>query len=211
VADYQTDGRGQGDHGWESAPGENILMSWLIRPAFLSVKDQFMLSKVVSLAIIDHLDKYLGNTYIKWPNDILAGTKKIAGILIEHSIMQDRISHSIAGIGLNLNQVQFPSFQVPATSLHIETGREFDMEKHCRKLIKALYFRFEQLRAGNREVLNRDYLEHLFRYRQRSLFRKEGQYFEGSIVGINDFGQLRVNVSGENRTFNFQEIQQVFN
>ena len=186
-------------------------MSWLIHPAFLSVTDQFMISKVVSLAIIDHLNNYIGNTYIKWPNDILVGTKKIAGILIEHSIMQNRISHSIAGIGLNINQAHFPAFPVPATSLYIETGREFDLEKHLRKLIKSLYLRFDQLRTGSREVLNRDYLEHLFRYRQRSLFKTGEQYFEGAIDGINEFGQLRVSVSGEFRVFNFQEIQQVFN
>lgn len=207
IADYQTDGRGQEDNGWESKRGENLLLSWLIRPAVLSASEQFMISKVVSLALIDHLDAYVGNACIKWPNDILIGNRKIAGILIEHTILGNSILHSVAGIGLNINQADFPSFHVPATSLYKETGRQYDLEKQMRKLIRALYNRLSQLQEGQSTLLDNDYVEHLFRYRQRVVFKSGKNHFEATVEGINEFGQLLLKESGRTRSYNFGEVQ----
>ena len=207
IADYQTDGRGQGGHGWEANAGENILMSWLIHPELLSASEQFMISKVVSLSICDHLNDFIGNTYIKWPNDILTGNRKIAGILIEHSVMKNRIAHSIIGIGLNINQKEFPTYPLPPSSLYLETGRRHDIEKQFRKLLKALYRRYNQLRSGDLDNLNREYLEHLIRYLQHALFESDGKQFDGVILGVDAYGQLLVEVAGKTRTFNFQEIR----
>ena len=207
VSDYQEDGRGQGAHGWDSRKGENILMSWLIQPELLSASEQFLISKVVSLSICDHLNDFIGSTYIKWPNDILSGNRKIAGILIEHGIMQDRIAHSIIGIGLNVNQKDFDTYPLPPTSLYLETGGKHDIEKQLRKLLKALYKRYDQLRDGDFEGLNREYLERLYRYRQQSIFEADGKKFEGVILGVNEYGQLLVKVREETVTFNFQEIR----
>lgn len=211
VSDYQTVGRGQGSHGWESEQGENILLSWLIRPAFLSASEQFLISKVVSLALIDHLEAYVGNSYIKWPNDILVGTKKIAGILIEHTIIGNNILHSVAGIGLNINQPVFPEFPVPATSLYNETGRQYDLEKQMRKLIKALYKRYRQLMEGRSDLIDNDYLEHLFRYRQRGVFEAGKNRFEATVEGVNEYGQLLLKDSGGVNSYNFGEVQLLFN
>jgi len=210
ITDYQALGKGQGQNMWHSRKGMNILLSWFIRPAFLSASDQFMISKLVSLALIDHLERYLGNIYIKWPNDILVGTRKIAGILIEHSLMMDRITHSIIGIGLNVNQDAFPSYPVTPTSLYMETGRQTDLEKQLRQLMKALYKRYEQLRHGDKKGIDEAYLEHLFRYRKPSLFASGDTLFEGTIRGVNEYGQLLVDVSGETGIYNFQEIQLIF-
>jgi BirA family biotin operon repressor/biotin-[acetyl-CoA-carboxylase] ligase len=210
ITDYQAHGKGQGQNTWHSENGMNILLSWFIRPAFLSASHQFLISKFVSLALIDHLERYLGNIYIKWPNDILVGTRKIAGILIAHSLMMDRITHSIIGIGLNVNQDVFPSFPVTPTSLYLETGRQVDLEKQLRQVMKALYKRYEQLRNGDKKGIDEAYLEHLFRYRKPSLFAFGDNVFEGSIRGVNEYGQLLVEVSGETRIYNFQEIQLLF-
>lgn len=211
VSDYQTVGRGQGNHGWESDQGENILLSWLIRPEFLSASEQFMISKVVSLALIDHLEAYVGNSYIKWPNDILIGTRKIAGILIEHTVMGNNILHSIAGIGLNINQSVFPDFPAPATSLYNETGRQYELEKQMRKLIKALYKRYRQLIDGRSDLIDNDYLEHLFRYRKRGAFKAGKNRFEATVEGVNEFGQLLLKESGGINSYNFGEVQLLFN
>ena len=207
VSDYQEDGRGQGAHGWDSREGENILMSWLIQPELLSASEQFLISKVVSLSICDHFNDFVGTTYIKWPNDILIGNRKIAGILIEHGIMQDRIAHSIIGIGLNVNQKDFDTYPLLPTSLYLETGSKHDIEKQLRKLLKALYKRYDQLRDGDFEGLNSAYLERLYRYRQQSIFEAEGKKFEGVIMGVNEYGQLLVKVREETVRFNFQEIR----
>lgn len=124
LADYQSGGRGQGGNGWTSAAGKNILMSWIVFPAFLSVQDQFQLSKAVSLAITDFLGTYSIAAKIKWPNDILCDGAKICGILIENSIMGEQLRHSIVGIGLNVRQEAFPAFPWKATSMVLEVQRD---------------------------------------------------------------------------------------
>ena len=97
------------------------------------------------------------------------------------------------------------------TSLFLETGRRYDLDKQIRKLVKSLYKRYHQLRNGKGAETDRDYLDLLYRYRQRSLFEAGGEQFEGMIHGINAYGQLEVSVSGGIRTFNFREIQLILN
>jgi BirA family biotin operon repressor/biotin-[acetyl-CoA-carboxylase] ligase len=106
-ADFQSRGRGQGDHSWQSRPGENLLMSLLLRPAFLSASDQFLLSILASVGICDYLREKGVHATVKWPNDILTSRGKIAGILIEHLIKGELLDTTILGIGLNINQAQF--------------------------------------------------------------------------------------------------------
>ncbi|MBN2697526.1 MAG: biotin--[acetyl-CoA-carboxylase] ligase [Bacteroidales bacterium] len=206
AAEYQTDGRGQGSHGWDSGRGENILFSWLVYPEFLSASEQFRISKAVSLALCDYLSNYIGNLSVKWPNDILAGSRKIAGILIENSIMQQTIQYSVIGVGLNLRQEFFPEYPLTATSLFLETGRKLNVERQTRRVLRFLYNRYEQLRDGKDERIDRDYIEKLFRYGQPSLFEAGNRQFEGTIVGVNAYGQLEVSVSGIIRSFDFREI-----
>jgi BirA family biotin operon repressor/biotin-[acetyl-CoA-carboxylase] ligase len=122
-ADYQSGGRGQGKNSWVSDRGKNLLMSWIVYPAFLSVQDQFQLSKAVSLGITDFLAAHSMEASVKWPNDILCNGSKICGILIENAVMGGRLRHSIAGIGLNVHQETFPLFQWRATSMALEMSR----------------------------------------------------------------------------------------
>jgi biotin-(acetyl-CoA carboxylase) ligase len=79
LAYSQTAGRGQINNKWESEPGKNLTFSILFYPDFLEIRDQFMLSKVVSLGIRRTLAQYIDDVSIKWPNDIYAGTEKSAG------------------------------------------------------------------------------------------------------------------------------------
>ena len=110
-ADYQAHGKGQGAHHWDSEAGKNLLMSFLLYPEFLSASTQFQLSMMTSVALCRLLNGIGMQTWIKWPNDILVFSgKKIAGILIEIGVMGKKLTHSIIGIGLNLNQASFPDF-----------------------------------------------------------------------------------------------------
>jgi BirA family biotin operon repressor/biotin-[acetyl-CoA-carboxylase] ligase len=122
-ADYQSGGRGQGKNRWVSDRGNNLLMSWIVYPAFLSVQDQFQLSKAVAVAITDFLSAHFLSAVVKWPNDILCDGAKICGILIEHAVMGGQLRHSIVGIGLNVYQEAFPSFPWRATSMALEMKR----------------------------------------------------------------------------------------
>src|SRR5690554_1314415 len=104
VADYQTQGRGQAGNTWFSDKGCNLLFSFLVYPKFIAANRQFILSRIVSLAIKKVLDRYFDDITIKWPNDIYWKNKKIAGMLIENTLMGQKINSSIIGIGLNVNQ-----------------------------------------------------------------------------------------------------------
>lgn len=206
IADYQDAGKGLGDHSWLSKRGENLLMSMVLYPAFLSASRQFQLSKVVSLALCDALESLGLDAAIKWPNDILGKGGKIAGILIEHGILAGNISHTIVGIGLNLNQVEFPAFPLPASSLRLETGKESDIEVVGELVESRLIRRYYALKKGREEGLEQEYLEHLYLAGVPSVFRSAKEVFEGIIRGVNEFGELMVEHHGKIRAFGHGDI-----
>ena len=84
--DFQTLGRGVSNNVWESEKGENLLCSILLKPSFIPIKQQFIISQVVSLALTDFLLPYDTEFTIKWPNDIYWKDNKIGGILIENNL-----------------------------------------------------------------------------------------------------------------------------
>jgi BirA family biotin operon repressor/biotin-[acetyl-CoA-carboxylase] ligase len=201
IADYQDSGRGQGDHSWLSEPGENLLMSILLFPAFLSAEWQFHLSRVVSLALCDVLEVLGVEAVIKWPNDILGSKGKIAGILIEHGISAGKITHTIAGIGLNLNQTEFPDFPMAASSLRLETGRRVIVEEVAELVEDRIMIRYRDLRDGLGDRLEMEYLERLYLAGVPAVFSSAEGTIEGIIRGVNDFGELLVEHQGEIRSF----------
>lgn len=206
LADYQEAGRGQGSNSWHSQAGENLLMSVLLFPAFLSASQQFQLSRLVSVSLCELLLSLGIKSLVKWPNDILVSGGKIAGILIEHGISGQRISYTIAGIGLNLNQKDFPKFPQPASSAILETGRSFPGGEVAEMLLSRMSYYYEELRGGNSKDLENKYLENLFRLGLPSRFEAGGDSFEGTIRGVSPFGELQVESQGHIRTFGHGEI-----
>ena len=202
----QTKGRGQRTNTWESKSGKNLTISIIFKPEFLPIVDQFQISMVISLGVHDYLKHYLADVSIKWPNDIYVGTDKIAGILIEHSIMGSALSHSICGLGLNINQCNFVSDAPNPTSLAILTNKEFDLDQELEKLLESIEERYFQLVDGKSKMLEKDYLNVLYWMNELHHFSDENGEFEGEIVGITDFGQLRVKVKDEERVYNFKEV-----
>lgn len=116
----QTCGRGQGDHSWHSEPGANLLMSILLHNPQISASDQSIISRDTARCVVKLLERHGIQAWIKPPNDVWVGEKKICGILIEHSLMGSRISRTIIGIGLNVNQTVFPPELPNPTSMALE-------------------------------------------------------------------------------------------
>ena len=201
IADYQDGGRGLGDHAWSSNRGENLLMSMLLFPAFLSASEQFHLSRVASLALCDVLETLDADPVIKWPNDILTNKGKIAGILIEHGITAGKISHTIIGIGFNLNQTEFPLFKTPASSLFMETGMKALVMEVAELVEDALMLWYRELKEGSTVLLEKHYLDRLYRLGVPGVFRAYDEVFEGCIRGVTDFGELKVECDGKIRVF----------
>ena len=193
VADVQTAGRGQRGNRWESAGGANLTFSMVLRPTFLAVADQFLLSEAVALAIVDMLGDYGITAQVKWPNDIYVDGRKIAGILIENDIMGAAMSRSIVGIGLNVNQTEFdPSLPGPI-SMKLASGRYFDRGDTLTRLLKTLTVRCESLARGASDTIIRDYHHHLYRLGEPAQYTlPDGTVFTGTIKRVRPSGELVV-------------------
>ena len=105
----QTAGRGQRGNSWESESGKNLTFSILLKGTGVAPSDQFQLSEACALGVARTLKRYVGEASVKWSNDIYYGDSKICGMLIEHSLSGGKIDHTIAGIGINVNQTVFLS------------------------------------------------------------------------------------------------------
>jgi BirA family biotin operon repressor/biotin-[acetyl-CoA-carboxylase] ligase len=208
TAEYQSAGKGQQGNTWLSERGKNLLFSILLRPEFLPAAEAFHLSRIASLSLVDVLDKQGVGALIKWPNDILAGTSKISGILIENSIIADRISHSVIGIGLNVNQEAFDQDNPSPTSLLIEKGCQFDMNLLLSDFHTALEGWYRVLFAGKKEVIEKAYTERLFRMGIPAEYSDGREVFKGTICGVLAGGELELRLeNGEIRRFGFKEIE----
>ena len=208
-ADVQSAGRGQRGHKWESRKGENITFSAIFEPTFLPATKQFLISEVVALAVVDALRYYGVGAKIKWTNDIYVGDRKLAGILIEHKLSGVNISRTIAGIGLNVNQLEFSADLPNPVSMRQITRLELDCREVLERVAEKLMERYEMLRRGEEQQLQADYHELL--YRRDALhwyFLPDGKAFRGTIRGVEPSGALIVeNEKGEQRSYLFKEIE----
>ena len=204
ITDEQTSGRGQRGNAWEAAKRQNLTFSVMLKPSFLPLSSQFYLNIFSSLAIADTLFGYVPEGLaIKWPNDIYVGQAKLGGILIENTIRGHMIEHSIIGIGLNINQKDFSSPK--ASSMALICGREFILEDILAELLAHLENRYLQLKGRHYSRLKTEYLENLYWMGEKRIF-KDTDYFEGTICGIDETGQLMVETATGVRRFGVKEV-----
>lgn len=144
AAERQSAGRGQGDHTWHSEPGRNLTFSVLLRHRCLKASDALAVTSIMALGIRDYLHTKGIEPWIKWPNDIWVSEKKICGILVENSMRAGIIDFSIVGVGLDLNQTEWPSDLPNPVSLKELTGTEYDTREELRQLCDALAARSAQ-------------------------------------------------------------------
>ena len=205
MADFQIKGRGQLNGRWVSQKGKNILMSVLLNPTFLSLNQQYYLTIIQSLAITDALGHFMSNDVkIKWPNDIYVGANKIAGILIEASVSKKRIDHVIIGVGININQQEFGTMK--ATSVFLETGLLQNRDQVIELILLHMEKWFQKLKNKQYEEIIFKYHALLFWRNEKHTFRVQGEQKKRKIKGINDHGQLIVEIRDKERTFNNKEL-----
>jgi len=210
AARFQQAGRGQKGNKWESAAGENLMFSILLRPDFLQAERQFVIAQVGALAVCDLFSSWGLEATIKWPNDIYIGNKKIQGMLIEHFLSGALLSASIVGIGINLNQIHFRSDAPNPTSVLLETGQKRAPEKVLTSLLHCLDLRYDQAILGRMEEIEETYCTRLYRLHQWKQYVRcvDNTEFEGCIKGIDIYGCLRVLLrDGREEVFAFKEIQ----
>ena len=208
MADEQSNGKGQQGAFWESEPHKNITLSLLYRPDFLTIEDQFYLSIAISLGISDFLEEALQQkSHIKWPNDIYFAHYKIAGILIENTLMGSHLKTSIIGIGLNVNQVEFKSDAPNPCSMKSIAKKDFDIPSLLPSLFQHLEWNYMLLKAKRFDYLKEKYLSKLFRYQQDCDYRIGGTVQKAKIIGLESSGRLKLMINNEVKSFDTKEIE----
>jgi BirA family biotin operon repressor/biotin-[acetyl-CoA-carboxylase] ligase len=206
--EIQTNGRGQGSNSWESEPYKNLIFSVLFRPTNLLARSIFTISEMVSLCVKYTLDKYIPDVSVKWPNDIYYKDKKIAGILIENSLVYTMIDYSIIGIGININQRQFLSDAPNPVSLSQITGliyEKMDILYEFRELFAA---QSERLNNGHLDSIHQDYLDVIYRKNGYHNYRDANGVFEAVIHDIEPSGHLILKrANGRLSRYAFKEVE----
>jgi len=209
ITSAQTRGRGQRGNSWEAEPGKNITLSVVLKPSFVAVAKQFSLNIAVSLAVADLVKTFLPDQRlkVKWPNDLYYGNKKLGGILIENTISNLYLQHSIIGIGLNINQLSFTNNQ--AVSLAQLTGEEYALETIIEQLLSCLEIRYLELKQGKLAKQKFEYLQILFRYQEEYNYLIADTIISGKILGVAENGKLGLQVDNEIKYFDFKEISYI--
>ncbi len=208
MAEKQFAGRGQTSNVWLSEERKNLTFSVLLNPSFLRVDQQFDLNKAISVAVNDVLTQYAGSAaLIKWPNDIYIGNKKVGGMLIENIVNGNKIRHAIVGIGLNVNQTNFPVSLKNVTSLKQGLHKDYDLYVLLGEICSAIEARYLQLKAGRNEKISSDYMDKLYLINQWAKFKTSEGVLNGRIIGVNLSGQLEMETVEGTVCFNNKEIE----
>jgi len=189
-ADVQTAGRGQRGSSWESEAGKNLTFSILFRPLDVPANMPFVISEMTSLCVKYTLDNYIPEISVKWPNDIYHKDKKISGILIENTILQGKISESIIGIGININQIEFRSNAPNPISMAQITGFSFENMTILKTFRKI--FMEQSARINNKlfESIHKEYLNSVYHKVGYHTFRDSKGIFEAKIQDIEPTGNI---------------------
>jgi BirA family biotin operon repressor/biotin-[acetyl-CoA-carboxylase] ligase len=208
VARQQTAGRGRQERVWISPPGAGLYCSTILRPR-LPLPLWPLLTLAAAVAVYDALSTLYGlQTDIKWPNDILAGERKLCGILAE-TVEAERGRACVLGIGINLREGAFPAeLRLTATSVEALTGSAGDAETLLEALLGALALRYRTLQEADGPGLTIKAWTERSSYGagRRVRVSLPGETFEATTRGLEPDGALRVETNGEIRTIRAGEI-----
>jgi BirA family biotin operon repressor/biotin-[acetyl-CoA-carboxylase] ligase len=209
IASEQKSGKGIDGTVWESEPGKNLTFSLVVKPSFLRADQQFLINKMAALAVFDLIKFYLPgeSVTIKWPNDIYVRNKKIAGILIHHTVMGNRINFSVLGYGININQEVFKGDAPNPVSIKNILGRDLELAACIDKICENIQLRYLQLSGYRFDVLDKNYQQVLYRKDEYYDYRYEDEVIKAKITGVNNFGRLQLDLlNGRQIECDFKEI-----
>ena len=201
IADEQTAGKGRSGRRWATPPGTNIAMTLLLRPK-LQADRISMVTLVMGMAVAQAVRKLYGlEATVKWPNDVVIGTKKLSGTLTEmsaeldgSSLSRTKVHYIVIGTGINVNMLDFlEEIRETATSLRLELGRTADRAQLIAEIMKC----FEEdyavfLESGDMSGLREEFEELMVNTGRQVTVLEPGHEYTGTALGINDRGELRV-------------------
>ena len=205
----QTKGRGQRGRKWLSNAGDSITMSSVFAlPHKVSANVTafpFLLSAAMALGCYDFIkDCGVSNVSIKWPNDLYAGDRKAAGILIENVYKGNNWEWAVVGTGININQASFPEEAGNAVSFNMLNNTTYNTIVLGKVLSGFLLLRFKSLANITTSEIMDEYNTHLYRKSEQVKFRKDNIAFSSSISHVTEYGEL---VTGRGESFKVGEVE----
>lgn len=208
----QTAGRGQVGNSWESEPDKNISFSLLLRPTFVAVPQQFVISELCCVGILRGLEELgVNNLSVKWPNDIYVGDEKLCGILIENRLMGGVLSECVLGVGINVNQTRWIGNAPNPTSMLLQ-GVMTTPEKVLEVVERHILSLYAMLRedAAGASIIHKLFVGQL--YRRAGFYPyvdvQTGEPFEAELAGIDPQGPMILRLpDGGMRRYWFKEVR----
>ena len=211
TAGHQTAGRGQRGNTWSSNAGENLLFSILARPGeSLKVTEQFLLSQAVALSLHEAMLHFGIDTRLKWPNDIYVGKRKLAGILLELDYAGAFVEQAIIGIGVNVNQENFPPMDRTPVSMKMLWKRDFILDDVLATILDLFEHYYTEMRFGNRDAIAAEYKRVLLGMNERRTFIDGVGRFDAVIQDVESDGHLILRRNdGSTGRYAFKEMEMV--
>lgn len=206
AAREQTAGRGQRGNTWFTEPGKNLTFSIVLKDLSLSAPEAIRLNYLTSVAVVSFLEVKGVKADIKWPNDIYVRGRKICGMLLENTLGPGgQLLASVIGIGININQKEFPQL-ANATSLTLCTGREYGLEEALEEFLGISDRLLPRLLS---EELFAAYSERLYRRGVPARYHDllTDREYQGVIEGVEPDGRLHIrNLDGGDYYYRFKEV-----
>lgn len=201
VAEQQTAGKGRLGRIWQANPNENLMFSVVLRP-MLTQEAINLLPLYVAVAVADAIERATGiKVECKWPNDLLINGRKVAGILIEGSVKQNSVEYVVIGIGINVNQTQFPAELEPrATSLRLHANKEIDRIRLFREVLQAMEKTYQQAAPTGFQSVVPQWISHTSMINKTISISQHGDVISGVVKGLSPEGGLVLQTNGSERT-----------
>jgi BirA family biotin operon repressor/biotin-[acetyl-CoA-carboxylase] ligase len=208
MAESQYAGRGQQANRWHSEAGKNLTFSLLLKPTFLPLQQQFDLTRTISLGVVTALQSATGlPIQVKWPNDIYCGDKKLGGILVENLVQGSVIKNAIIGIGLNINQENFPPELPNPASVKQILQKDYDLHVLLSQICGCIEAWYLKLKANKLDEIRAQYLANLYWLNQERDFVSDNTRFKGTVTGVRDNGFLVLSTKNGEKEFTLKQIE----
>lgn len=213
IADEQTAGRGRMHRHWISTKGKNLLFSLVLYPDFFAEKIS-LLPFAGSLAVTDAIETVTKlSATCKWPNDVMINGKKVCGMLLESSVDSSSIRKVILGIGVNVNQEDFPDeLKYKATSLKNESGIEVERIRLLQTLLEELENRYEQLSKFPSQQLLHDWKMKALLFGKKITVLESEYSFQATAIDVAEDGSLIIQTEdGEKKNIFAGDVSLTYN
>lgn len=207
----QTQGRGQRGKQWNTRPGENVMMSLIVQPPVALSHSPAHLNMIVAAAIARYFEA-IGKDWsvkIKWPNDIYVNDKKAVGILIENVFRGMQWTNAVIGVGINVNQTDFDPELTRATSLKVESGREYDLFEIINDLRSGLLNELIYYKPETFKHTLQQYNQFLYKRGESVRFThmQDGEEFTATVIAVSGDGTLVLELEDGMQVYPFGSLQ----